>query len=57
MGKGAFQGKEVVLAASGRAGDIVRQGWAGKKGDCFSAREKQYGRPCTRWEVARVWRL
>jgi hypothetical protein len=24
---------------------------------CFSTRKKQYGRPCTRWEVARVWRL
>jgi hypothetical protein len=21
---------------------------------CFSAGEKQYGRPCTRWEVARI---
>jgi hypothetical protein len=21
---------------------------------CFSAREKQNGRPCTRWEVARI---
>ena len=45
MGKGVSQGKEAVLAASGRAGE---------KGDCFSAREKQYGRPCTRWEVARI---
>mgnify|MGYP001562450610 CR=1 FL=1 len=25
-----------------------------KREDCFSTREKQYGRPCTRWEVARI---
>ena len=37
MGKGAFQGKEAVLAASGRAGDMARQGWAGEKGDFFNS--------------------
>ncbi len=25
--------------------------------DCFSTRKTRHGRPCTRWEVARSWRL
>jgi hypothetical protein len=25
--------------------------------DCFSSLQTRHGRPCTRWEVARSWRL
>jgi hypothetical protein len=36
---------------------LARQGWAGEKGDFFNSLLERHGRPCTRWEVARSWRL
>jgi hypothetical protein len=41
MGTGASLGKEVVLAASGRAGDIARRGRAGEKSDFFNSLEER----------------
>ncbi len=57
MGKGASVGKEAVLAAWGRAGDIAARVGRVRMVTFSTACQKQYGRPCTRWEVARSWRL
>jgi hypothetical protein len=35
-GEGASLGEEAVLADSGQAGEVARQGWAGEKGVIFS---------------------
>jgi hypothetical protein len=36
---------------------LARQGWEGENGGFFNSLLERHGRPCTRWEVARSWRL